>query len=220
MSKKQSKGVDYQNSLIYKLCCLDPNITDIYVGSTTNFQQRKKQHKWDCHNINANATNRKYNTHKYQFIRENGGWDNWNMIQLYKFPCANKRELHQEEDRCMNELKATLNMYRAFITQEDKILRRAKWTELNKDKVKQQNKEYNENNKEKRRLQQQQRRATEEGKRKEAVFRDKYKEAKNERYHLNKEAVRCECGCEVLKCNLNKHKQSIKHKLYEDAVNT
>lgn len=156
MSEKQSKRVNYQNSLIYKLCCLDPNITDIYVGSTTNFQQRKKTHKRDC--LNVNATKGKYNTHKCQFIRENGGWDNWNMIQLYKFPCANKRELQQEEDRCMNELKATLNMYRAFITQEDKILRRAKWTELNKDKVKQQNKEYNENNKEKRRLQQQQRR--------------------------------------------------------------
>ena len=62
---------NYENGLIYKLCCKDANITDIYVGSTTNFKQRKKEHKADCHNEN----NKNYNRPVYKFIRENGG--NW-----------------------------------------------------------------------------------------------------------------------------------------------
>ena len=33
--------IDYSNTIIYKITCLDPNITDVYVGHTTNFVQRK-----------------------------------------------------------------------------------------------------------------------------------------------------------------------------------
>ena len=140
------------------------------------------------------------------------------MIQLYEFPCANKRELECEENRCMIELKATLNMRLSFITNEDKKAWRAAWKEANRDKLQQQNKEYAEKNKDKRKLQQQQRRATEEGKQKEAAFREKYKEAKKERYHTSKETVACECGCEVVNHNLYRHKQSIKHQLYEETL--
>ena len=37
MEQKVSK-VDYSKSVIYKLCCKDPTITDIYIGSTTNMK--------------------------------------------------------------------------------------------------------------------------------------------------------------------------------------
>ena len=37
--------VNYENSVIYKLCCTDPTVTEVYVGSTTNFRKRKNQHK-------------------------------------------------------------------------------------------------------------------------------------------------------------------------------
>jgi hypothetical protein len=53
--------------------------------------------------------NQEYNCKLYKFIRDNGGWSNWTMIELYKYPCANKRELAQEEDRMMIELKSSLN---------------------------------------------------------------------------------------------------------------
>ena len=36
---------DYSNTIIYKLCCNDPSITEIYIGHTTNFTQRKNRHK-------------------------------------------------------------------------------------------------------------------------------------------------------------------------------
>ena len=56
--------VKYNESMIYKLCCKDTDITDIYLGSTTNFRCRKNQHKSQCHNINAKG----YNYKVYKFI--------------------------------------------------------------------------------------------------------------------------------------------------------
>jgi len=37
--------IDYSKGLIYKLVCRDVTVKDAYVGSTTNFDQRKGGHK-------------------------------------------------------------------------------------------------------------------------------------------------------------------------------
>ena len=67
--------IDYSNTIIYKITCKDTNITDVYVGHTTNFVQRKHAHKQNC--INDKASNYKYKL--YEVIRDNGGWNNWKM---------------------------------------------------------------------------------------------------------------------------------------------
>ena len=103
------KPTDYTKGLIYKIYCNDETIKDIYIGSTVDFKVRKGKHKSSCHN----EKDKEYTHYKYKFIRDNGGWSNWTMIELYKYPCANKRELEQEEDRMMIELKSTLNKMRA-----------------------------------------------------------------------------------------------------------
>jgi hypothetical protein len=36
---------NYTNSVVYQCCCDEPEITDIYVGSTTNFKVRKTNTK-------------------------------------------------------------------------------------------------------------------------------------------------------------------------------
>ena len=36
-----TKAINYQKTQIYKLCCLDPLITNIYVSHTTNWNKRK-----------------------------------------------------------------------------------------------------------------------------------------------------------------------------------
>ena len=41
MSKKD---IDYSNTIIYKITCKDENVTDVYVGHTINFVQRKHAH--------------------------------------------------------------------------------------------------------------------------------------------------------------------------------
>lgn len=108
--------VDYSKTFIYKLCCRDPTIKEIYVGHSTDFKSRNKDHKSHCNNINS----KKYNIYKYKFIRENGGYDNWIMIKLYDYPCNSKREAEAEECKTMIELNATLNTRKSFLTEEEK----------------------------------------------------------------------------------------------------
>jgi len=129
--------VNYNNSIIYKLCCKDVTITDIYVGSTTNFIQRKRAHKNSCFNEN----NKKYNFNVYRFIREHGGWCNWSMVQIENYNCENKRELETRERYWFEELKAKLNSKFPSRTRKE-------YRENNKKIIKEKKREYNENNKE------------------------------------------------------------------------
>jgi hypothetical protein len=97
--------VHYEKSIIYKLCCKDPIITDIYIGSTTCFTRRKNQHKSCCTNENDKA----YNYNVYKFIREHGNWFNWVMVQVEAYNAENKRGLETRERYWIEELKSTLN---------------------------------------------------------------------------------------------------------------
>ena len=45
--------IDYSNTIIYKITCTDSDITDVYVGHTTNFVQRKHAYKQSCKNIKS-----------------------------------------------------------------------------------------------------------------------------------------------------------------------
>ena len=85
--------INYSNSIIYKICCKDTSITDIYIGSTTNFTRRKCDHKKCCNNSNL----RSYNYNIYKFIRANGNWDNWDMVEIEKVNASDKRDLHKKE---------------------------------------------------------------------------------------------------------------------------
>lgn len=96
---------NYQNSIIYKLCCKDPTITDIYIGSTTNFIRRKCQHKYSTTNVNS----KEYEFYNYVFIRGNGGWDNWSMIEIEKVNVSDKRELEKKEREYIEKFNASLN---------------------------------------------------------------------------------------------------------------
>lgn len=96
---------NYNKGLIYKICCLDPNIEEEYVGSTTNLVKRRNKHKTDCNT----ETGIKYNFLVYQFIRENGGWDNWQVVQIEKYPCETKAELESRERYWLEILGTSLN---------------------------------------------------------------------------------------------------------------
>ena len=80
---------NYNKSMIYKLCCNDPSIKDVYVGSTTNFTRRKHQHKNSCNN----EKDRYHNRYVYRFIRDNGGFENWSMILVEDVCCENNKQL-------------------------------------------------------------------------------------------------------------------------------
>jgi len=133
--------MNYNNSYIYKLSCKDKNITDCYVGSTTNFKQRKQQHKTAC----CNENDRHHHFKVYQFIRNNGGFDNWSMILLEKVKVNDKQELHKLERKYIEQLNSTLNC--VIPTRNIKEWYK-EYYENNKEKVKEINKEYREDNKE------------------------------------------------------------------------
>jgi hypothetical protein len=99
--------IDYSKTVIYKIVCNDPNIKDLYVGSTTDFTRRKCQHKLRCNT---------YNTKLYQAIRNNCGWENWDMIEIEKFPCNDGNEAHARERQIYEQLNASLNIRKPYIT--------------------------------------------------------------------------------------------------------
>ena len=134
---------DFSKGLIYKLVCLDLNVKEIYVGSTTNFVERKKNHKCSCNNSN----NKNYNFKVYQHIRQHGGWTNFNMVLIEYYPCETDLELGRREDYWKQELQASLNsisppMYKT---------RKEYWEEYyeaHRQQYNERSKEYWENNKE------------------------------------------------------------------------
>jgi hypothetical protein len=143
MSKKI---VDYTKTQIYKLKHKEDNDdTNIYIGSTTDFNMRKRKHKSDCNCIRSKG----YNDKKYQYIRNNGGWDQWEMVWIQNYPCNSKREAEAKEDEIMCFYNAKLNSNRAFITEEQRKKRHSDYHKENRDRILKQKKIYYENNKNK-----------------------------------------------------------------------
>ena len=99
------KLIDYSKTLFYKIVCKDLNITECYVDGTTSFVNRKKCHKHRCNTVDDEHHNFKV----YKFIRDNGGWNNWNMIEIEKFPCLDIEESRGREQYWYKKLNATLN---------------------------------------------------------------------------------------------------------------
>ena len=129
--------VNYGKSMIYKLCCKDTSITDIYIGSTTNFNRRKQEHKHKCNK----PTSKLYNSKVYTFIREQGGFENWDIILIENVKVETKRELEKEERRVMDELKPSLNSIKSFLDVEERRIKRnqisSKYNIKTQDKYKQ-----------------------------------------------------------------------------------
>jgi len=132
---ENEKEVDYNKTVIYKIICKDENIKEIYVGHATDFLYRQWTHIMSC----VNPQNKSHNVKLYQVIRANGGWKNWEMIQLEEYPCANLEEARKRELFWYEELKATLNSIKPYVTKEgekerDKETNRI-WYEKNKEKI-------------------------------------------------------------------------------------
>lgn len=97
--------IDYSNTIIYKITCKDSLVTDLYVGHTTNFVQRKHAHKQSC--VNEKSVN--YKCKLYEFIRNSGGWTNWCMEIINFYNCNDHYEARKKEQEYFVSLKATLN---------------------------------------------------------------------------------------------------------------
>lgn len=191
--------IDYSKCMIYKLCCDDITITNIYVGHTTNKTRRKQEHNSRCNNSN----DKQYNSYVYKFIRENGGWSNWSMIVVEEYPCENKNQAEARERYWIETLQATLNKVIPTRTKQE-------YMEENREQLREKSKQYNSEHREECRK-----------------YNKKYRE-ENEDYHKRrkkewrertKEKINCECGGYYYTTEKNKHVKTQKHLKYLEELN-
>jgi hypothetical protein len=232
--------LNYNKSSIYKLCCKDLEVEEIYVGSTTNFKRRRSSHKSHSDGNNSNQSEYKV----YQFMRANGGWGNWTMVLLEKYNCDNKIELHTRERYWIEELKSELNSQIPCRTKKEynsdnkeKIsVRKKEWCSDNSEHIKIQGKEYYQREKiliaEKSKVYYQ--------KNKSKVLErvNKYRKVnfdniavKNKKYYeknrkeillkAEKKRFRCGCGGNYIaksKSNIKRHEDTKQHKEWIDSI--
>jgi hypothetical protein len=211
---------DYSKTSIYKLCCNDPTIEEIYIGSTCNFHRRKAHHKTRCNNEMVGG----YNTPVYKFIRDNGGFQNWSMFQLVEKSVENKREKETLEREWIEKLKPQLNSY--IPTRNGKEYR-----DDNKEKISEKGKKYYENNKEliiektKEYREKNKEQISEKDKIRSKIYRETNKEKLNEkskewrekRSEKNKEKFNCDCGGKYTHQGKSTH---FKRKIHTDYLET
>ena len=177
----------------------DLNITDCYVGNTTEFTKRKSNQKSQC----CNESNQKYNLPLCKFIRDNGGWSNWSMVEIDKYPCSDGNEAKARVRFWYEQLNATLNKQ---IPNQTKAEWSVKDRVKNKEQIAEYNKEYYNNNKEK---------IVEYGKEYRENNREKIAECKKEYYENNfdiisaKKSTLYTCDCGTVLC-LNRKSRHIK----------
>ena len=224
------KKIDYSNTIIYKIVCNDLSVTDCYVGNTTQFRQRKSQHKRNCSNSNS----KDYNIPLYKFIREYGCWENFSMIEIEKYPCNDGNEARSRERFYFDLLNANLNKYKPLITKEerkqydkeykqkeeckekDKIYR-----DEHKNEINEKNKIYREQNKDK--IQECHKKYKDEHKNeikeKDKIYRDANKEKEKQYREDNKkkiqerqsEKITCSCGSLITRHHKTRHEKTFKH---------
>jgi len=225
---------NYNNSIIYKLLRKDDfDNLNIYIGSTCNFRNRKCRHKYNT--INEKSKN--YYMDLYTYIRNNGSFDEWTMIQIENFKCNTKKELEARERYWVELLKPKLNSRIPNRTLKecklDNIERykeyNKKYSEEHKEEKKEYDKKYNEEHKEK--IKERKQKYYEKNKEilaekskiyceknKEVITKRKQKYIENNREEINRRKreqasvkVTCECGCIVRTDTLTKHKKTQKH---------
>jgi len=164
------KSIDFQKSVIYTI----KTGNSLYVGSTTNFTQRKSGHT----NCITNENKKNYNLKLYKAIRAND--NEWSMLPHSKYPCNDKIEQTIEEQRIRILLNADLNskccgtgINRSELGVTEYL---RQYCIANKIKIAEKRKHYWTENKDK-----------------------------------QNQTVKCECGCNVSKQNLPRHKKTIKH---------
>ena len=99
------KTSNYSNCVFYRLVCRDPTVTECYVGHTCNEVKRRSGHKTKCTNEKSKA----YTYFVYRFIRDHGGFENWQLIVHEKLAVKDKVDARLRERFWCEFYKATLN---------------------------------------------------------------------------------------------------------------
>ena len=211
------KPITWENCIIYKIWKDD----DFYIGSTTDFTNRKRQHKQSCNN----EKDKGYNYKIYKIIREKGGWLAWEMTPLEEYKdCKSLIEARIREEEWRVKIQANLNMQKCYadsLTKEYHV----QYREENKEQITEKKKYIYQKNKE-------------ENVKKAKIYREEHKEQIAEkdkiRSQKNKEQIakrakewreankkiiaekkkekyECVCGDIICKSHKARHERSQKH---------
>ena len=184
--------IDYANTIIYKIVCNDLSITECYVGHTTDFVRRKHNHKNRC----RNETDKKHNLKVYKTIRDTGGWENYSMLEVEKYPCKSSNEACAKEREWFENLCSNLN---TCYPQRSK----AEYYETNREEILIKQRQYNEDNRE------------------QIVFNSKQRREDNKGKNSIKRSKKfvCECGVESSYDHKSRHLRTIFHNNYLKTLN-
>jgi hypothetical protein len=198
------------DGVVYKLKSKNPNITEFYIGSSCDMKQRIATHKNNCNNSIIPA----YNLKVYEFIRNNGNFDNFVFEILLEIEVKSKKQLkNRYEAKYIIDFKPELNMkiptiyddetveydeefYKPSYYEQHKEIILEKGNQYYKDHKEdllKKKKIYNENNKEK--IKQRDKKYYEKHKEVKAKKNKEYREKhKEEILKKRKEKFNCDCG--------------------------
>ena len=190
---------------VYRIYWTDSD--DSYVGSTDNIKRRMTRHKRELSSPNMKVSKK---------IKEKGGSFEYEILETLW--CEELSDGLKRERWWQDELDPSLNELRAFITEED----RKEWVENYKPRKKEYNAEYHQKNKVKRNEQSAQ------WQKKNPTYNHEYRQKNKERINdrdaeyreknkdriaaRRRERVVCECGAEVGRGQLARHRKSKKHR--------
>ena len=190
---------DYSKGKIYKIVSDDPNITDVYIGSTTS------------------TLSKRFVCHKSKFINKTGYCSSQKLFALYgvelfhielieNYPCKNITELRIREQHHLDTTEC-INEARAYTSKEQRTANKKYYGEqfrkLFPEKKALKNKLYQQEHPEQYKAYQHQYRQEHEEELK-AYFKARYEQKKNTE-------VICECGCVSNLQNIKRHRKSKKH---------
>jgi len=95
---------------VYKIVCKDKEINEFYIGSSIDFDDRKRNHKNNSNNLNR----RNYCLPLYMFINVNGGFENWEIVVIKEYKFITKKELTMNEQYYKDLLNPQLNSFNAY----------------------------------------------------------------------------------------------------------
>ena len=224
------KEINYDETHFYRIVCKDLHIKDCYVGHTTDFYSRKCRHKSNCNNTNQEH----YSLYVYEFIRANGGWDNWDMILVKTEKCSNELEARSKERGYIEMFQASLNsIKRPYVPEEEKQELYKEYYDGHREEILEQKKDYYQYSREERleyrhRYYEREKDSILERKREKRLEnieeerkkdREQYHKHKEKYLARDKEKVECECGAVVSRGHMSEHKKSKKHQQYLQSQN-
>jgi len=202
------------------------NCDDFYIGSCKDLEVRKRHHKSDCFNENS----KQYNKKLYQFIREkNYEWKEvvFEIVEQHD-DILDSLELRKREQHFIDELKATLNHKKAYMSEEqykeyqkkhyqenkeEKKEYKKKYRKENPEQIKEYNKKYREENPDY--YKEYHKKHYEENKEDYKERGKKYREANKEKLHKKYD---CCCKGKYTHQHKKRHLKSKKHQDYLDNL--